>query len=170
MRRSVLQIAVAFVEALGKDAGDQTATESFVRHAVFSPGNKNGGRWPTKNSRPRPSHRLRAASLVRPGYAIGVVVQRVLTDGDGSVHYTHTLFREGQDSDWSYDLRLSAVQYDWAAAITRTTSRQIRSKSDWRRNGAKPTELAKRDKLTSRYINRYGNAAAAAECKSCSAK
>ena len=31
---------------------------------------------------------------------------------DGSVFYAHTLFREGQDTDWSYDMRLSAIQND----------------------------------------------------------
>ena len=36
----------------------------------------------------------------------------VTTDSDGSVHYRHSLYREGPESDWSADLRRSAMQHD----------------------------------------------------------
>jgi hypothetical protein len=37
----------------------------------------------------------------------------VTTDDDGSVHYRHSLYREGPESDWSADWRRSAMQHDF---------------------------------------------------------
>jgi hypothetical protein len=88
----------------------------------------------------------------------------VQTSSDGSVRYTHSLYREGQDTDWSYDLRLSAIQNDMGG---RHYTYDVKSKTVevGPPNGAWPSELAKRDKISSRYVNRYGNAATGTELK-----
>ena len=40
---------------------------------------------------------------------------RVSTGTDGSVHYWHSLYREGAESDWSFEGRESAMQHDLAS-------------------------------------------------------
>jgi hypothetical protein len=39
----------------------------------------------------------------------------VSTDSDGSVHYRHSLYREGPEADWEADVRRSAMQHDFGS-------------------------------------------------------
>ena len=154
-----LQIAVAFLDALEK-MPEQASTESLVRHGVLSPGNKARNSAIEKlKARPQTDY----VPMLFSGLAMPLESSfNVRTNSDGSVHYTHTLYREGQETDWSYDLRLSAVLSDLGGR-----HRSYDVKSDTVEvgppNGAYPAELAKRDRIASRYVNRYGSAAAATE-------
>ena len=154
-----LQIAIAFLDALEK-MPDQAATESLVRHAVFSPGNK-ARALAIEKLKPRPQTDY--VPLLLSGLAMPLESSfNVQTSNEGSVHYTHSLYREGQDSDWSYDLRLAAVQNDMGGRHyiynVKTNTVEVGPPT-----GAYPSEVAKRANLASRYVNRYGNAAAATE-------
>ncbi len=104
-----MQIAVAFLEALAQ-MPQQAATQSIVRHAVLSPGNK------AKNAAIAELKKRDQQDYV-PMLLAGLAMRiestyQVQTATDGSVHYIHSLYREGQNSDWSLDLRRSAVQFD----------------------------------------------------------
>jgi hypothetical protein len=156
-----LQIALAFLDALAK-LPDQAATESLVRHAVFSPGNK-AGTSAIEKIKPRP--KIDYVPMLVNNLAMPLESSfDVRTNSDGSVHYTHTLFREGQDSDWSYDLRLSGIQNDMGGRHY-TYDFKTNSVEVGPPTSAYPTEIAKRHKITSRYATRYGNTAAATELK-----
>jgi hypothetical protein len=100
---------LAFVDSLGKMQG-QAATESLARHAVFAPDEK---------------VRLSAIEKLKPRDrndfvpmlvdALGMPIEAtysLMTGPDGSVHYLRSLYREGQDSDWSWESRRAAVQRD----------------------------------------------------------
>ena len=89
---------------------EQSATESLVRHAVFSYGNKARNSAIEKlKARPQTDY----VPMLLSGLAMPLESSfNIRPNPDGSVFYSHTLFREGQDSDWSSDLRLSAVQND----------------------------------------------------------
>jgi hypothetical protein len=154
-----LQIAMAFLDALEK-LPDQAATESLARHAVFSPGSK---------ARASAIEKLKARDphdfvpLLLGGLKMPLESSYgVRRNDDGSVHYTHMLFREGQNSDWSFDLRLSAMQNDLGGRPVvydaKTNTVEVGP-----HNGGKPSEIAKRDRISSRYVSGYGGAAAATE-------
>lgn len=154
-----LQIVVAFLDALEK-MPDQAATESLVRHAVFSPGNKARALAIEKlNLRDQYDY----VPLLLSGLAMPLESSfNVHRNSDGSVNYTHTLYREGQDVDWSFDLRLAAVQCDLGG---RRFVRNLKTNTIevGPPTGADPSELAKRDKVSSRYVNQYSSTAAATE-------
>lgn len=104
-----LRIAVAFLEALAK-MPDQAATQSIVRHAVLSPGDKarDAAIAELKN---RDQHDY--VPMLLAGLAMPIESSfQVTTLHDGSVHYAHALYREGDTSDWAYDMRMSASQYN----------------------------------------------------------
>lgn len=101
------QISLAFVEALTK-MPEQPATLSLARYAAMSP-----------------SPDVRGAAIgelkARPMYefvpqlldALEMPIESsfsVTTDLDGSVHYHHSLYREGIDSDWAYDTSQSVMR------------------------------------------------------------
>jgi hypothetical protein len=85
----------------------------------------------------------------------------VITDNDGSVHYRHSLYREGPDSDWSADIRRSAMQHDlggrhqtWDVATQTMEDRPVESPL---------VVAAKKAIVAAAYENRYGTAAAVTE-------
>jgi hypothetical protein len=86
----------------------------------------------------------------------------VITTGDGSVHYRHSLYREGQDSDWSFDTRFSAVQNDLRGRHyiydVETNTVDVGPP-----HSANPTEMRRKANIESSYVNRYGSVAAATE-------
>jgi hypothetical protein len=156
-----LQIALAFLEALGKFP-DQAATASLVRHAVFSPGNK-ARALATEKLKPRPQTDF--VPILLTGLAMPLESSfDVRRSNDGSVHYTHSLYREGQDNDWSSDIRLSAIQNDIGG---RHVTYDVKSKTFevGPTNGAYPSEILRRDRLSAAYANRFANTLAATEVR-----
>jgi hypothetical protein len=102
------QIALAFLEALG-EMPDQAATESLVRHAVLAPAT-DVRELAIKHLKPRPHHDY--IPLLLSGLAMPIESSfEIITGPDGSVHYTHSFYREGADADWSADARHSSMQH-----------------------------------------------------------
>lgn len=104
-----LWISEALLAALNETPGVE-ATHSLVRHALFSPlrSIRNSAVEAIKK---RPMHDYVPQLLA----ALAMPIEssyRVVTDADGSVHYFHSLYREGQNADWSFEGRLSAMQHD----------------------------------------------------------
>ncbi len=110
-----LQISMAFIEALNKMA-DQAATDSLVRHAVFSPGNK-ARALAIEELKPREQNSY--VPMLLAGLAMPIESSfHVATDVNGNVHYSHALYREGADADWSYNLNKTTSQTDFGSKIT----------------------------------------------------
>lgn len=111
-----LQIGLAFIDALAK-MPDQAATESLVRHAVTPPGNKARALAIAKlKLRPHEDY----IPILLGG--LGMPLESsfsVTTDPSGSVHYTHSVFQEGRDSDRSFDVWRTASQRDLGGRVTR---------------------------------------------------
>jgi hypothetical protein len=104
-----LEVSQVFVAALDETPG-QAATGSLLRHAVLSP-LKSVREASIAALKKRPPHDYVPQLLG----ALAVPIEssyRVVTDGDGSVHYWHSLYREGPDANWSFEGRQSAVQVD----------------------------------------------------------
>jgi hypothetical protein len=102
------QVTLALLEALNKMQG-QAATESLVRHAVLSP--VEAGRTTSIDElKRRPKHAFVPILLGGLGMPIESSFN-VHNSADGSVHYTHSLYREGQKSDWEVDARFSSLQH-----------------------------------------------------------
>ncbi len=154
-----LQIAVAFLDALEKML-EQAAAEAIVRHAVLSPGNK-ARRSAIEKLKARDEHDY--VPMLMSGLAMPIESSfNVRTNSDGSVHYTHTLYREGQNSDWSYDLRRSAIQNDLGGRRVRvdtfTDNVEIGPPSE------SPLDvMAKKAMIASAHQKRYGQNAIATE-------
>jgi hypothetical protein len=153
------ELSFAILDALSAIRAP-VATQSLVRHAVFSPiGEVRASA--TEKLKPRPQHEY--VPLLLGGLAMPIESSfQVRTDAGGSVHYTHSLYREGADSDWAFDLRHSAVQH------------QLDSRSytiDIHTNRVKvgPTTesplivAARKGVIAERSQVRFGNAASAAE-------
>lgn len=102
-------ISRAFVEALAK-MPEQEAVISLTRHAVFSPLDEVRTSAVMK-LKSRPLHDY--VPLLLDALQMPIESSfHVKTEADGSVHYWHCLYREGQDADWSLELRRSAVQHN----------------------------------------------------------
>jgi len=102
-------IGLAFVDSLGKMQG-QAATESLARHAVFAREEK-VRLAAIEKLKPRDRHDFIPMLVDALGMPIEATYS-MTTGPDGSVHYLRSLYREGPDSDWSYESRRAAVQRD----------------------------------------------------------
>jgi hypothetical protein len=102
-----LQITLALLEALEK-MPTETATESLVRHAVFSPGKK-AHKSAIEKLKQRPLNDFVPALVGNLMMPLESSYQ-LKTDRDGSVHYSHSLYREGQDADWEYNSSQSVMR------------------------------------------------------------
>jgi hypothetical protein len=115
-----LQIGSAFIDALAK-LPNQPATDSLVRHAVLSPGNK-ARALAVEKLKPRDQHDY--VPILLSGLAMPIESSfNVATDVSGNVHYTHALYREGADSDSAFDLHKTTSQVDlggWVASFDAT--------------------------------------------------
>jgi hypothetical protein len=153
------ELSLAVLDALNKiDA--PVATESLVRHAVFSPIAEVQASA-TEKLKPRPQHEY--VPMLLSGLAMPLESSfTVRAAGDGSVHYQHSLFREGPESDWEVDTRLSLVQNDLGG---RHYHFDVASKklTVGPPNSAWPREQARRANVSSRYLDSYGRTAAATE-------
>ncbi|MFO0790742.1 MAG: polymorphic toxin-type HINT domain-containing protein [Pirellulales bacterium] len=154
-----LHIALAFIDALEK-MPQQLATESLVRHAVFSPGVK---------ARRLSIEKLKARDqadfvpMLLSGLAMPLESSfDVSRSDDGSVRYTHSLYREGQEADWAHDFRASAAQYDVGGRLitydvangTTTIGPPV---------SATPAEQERRQRQSNQFVERYENSAASIE-------
>jgi hypothetical protein len=151
-------IGLAFVDSLGKMQG-QAATESLARHAVFAPDEK---------------VRLSAIEKLRPRDrndfvpmlvdALGMPIEAtysMTTGPDGSVHYLRSLYREGRDSDWSYESRRAAVQRDLggpSVQLDTYTGKVLVGPGE-----SPPVIAAKKANVATAYQKRYATNAAATE-------
>jgi hypothetical protein len=154
-----LQIAVAFVESLSK-MPDQAATESLVRHAVFPPGNK-ARLLAAEKLKPRDKHDYVPILLGALGMPIETSFQ-VTTDAGGNVRYTHSLYREGEDSDWSYDVSKASAQRDLGSLVTLHDT--YTGKSEVGRLAEAPVFVeAKKAAIASKAQNRFAQNAIATE-------
>lgn len=106
-----LWISEALLGALDEMPG-AAASESLVRHALFSPltSVRDASVSALKKRPPHDYVPQLLAALAMPIES----THRVVTDSSGSVHYFHSLYREGQTTDWSFEGRLSAMQHDLA--------------------------------------------------------
>jgi hypothetical protein len=95
-----LQVTLAFLEALDH-VPYQAATESIARHAVLSPGNKARALATDElKTRKQATYMpMLLSSLKMPIES----TYSVVTEPDGSVHYAHSLYREGPNADQSLD-------------------------------------------------------------------
>lgn len=101
------QIAVAFMEALVVKPY-QAATQSIVRHAVLSPGNK-VKKAAIAELKKRDQHEY--VPMLLAGLAMPIESSyQVMTDLDGAVHYRHSLYREAADADWEWDANYSVMR------------------------------------------------------------
>lgn len=104
-----LEVSAAFVAALDEMPG-QAATGSLLRHAVLSPlkSVRKASIAALKKRSPHDYVPQLLGALAMPFESS----YRVVTDSDGSVHYWHSLYREGPDANWAFEGRQSAVQID----------------------------------------------------------
>ena len=113
---------------------EQAATASLTRHAVFSP-------LASVREAATDSLKLRSPHDYIPALlgALAMPIEsthRVVTDTDGSVHYFHSLYREGPLADWSFEGRFSAMQHDLQGPTLVTIDDQIRGEVTSERFGA----------------------------------
>ncbi|HEX3599374.1 MAG TPA: polymorphic toxin-type HINT domain-containing protein [Lacipirellulaceae bacterium] len=102
------QIATAFLDALSK-IPTQVATESILRHAVLAPAKKVRA-LAIEKLKARPQNNY--VPLLLSGLAMPIEsTYNVVTDAGGSVHYVHSLYREGPDQDVSIDANFFSMQH-----------------------------------------------------------
>ena len=154
-----LQIALAFIDALEK-MPDQAATESLVRHAVTPPGNKARALAIEKlKLRPQSDY----IPLLLGGLAMPIESSfSVMTDPSGSVHYSHSLFQEGPESDRSMDIRQTTNQRDLGGRRIRYDTYTGNVDADLPAE-APQVVAAKKAVVASNFQNRYGSSASATE-------
>jgi hypothetical protein len=93
------EMAAAFVEALGKMAG-QAATESLVRHAVFA-ADANVRSSATQKLKQRDQHDF--VPILLSGLSMPIESTYSIQSDGLDVRYSHSLYREGADRDWASD-------------------------------------------------------------------
>ena len=157
-----MQIGLALVEALDEMRG-QAATESLLRHAVASP--IASVREPAIEAlKQRPPHDYVPQLLD----ALAMPIEssfRIATDSDGSVHYWHSLYREGQDANWSFEGRRSAMQHDLHGPLDVTIDDRVRNQTSVVRFPAatNPAVTAEMAAVASQNQRRFGSQAVTAQ-------
>jgi hypothetical protein len=156
MRR---KIGEAFVTALAR-MPEHAATESLVRHAVLAPSALVRGAA-ADQLRYRSPHDY--VPLLLSGLEAPIESWfHVTTDSSGSVHYRHSLYREGSEAKWSLNLRRSANQHDMQGrSFVRGRDGIVR---DLGRHRESPAFVAaKATSVAARSIRQYGVEAALIE-------
>jgi hypothetical protein len=157
-----LRFSEAWLAALAA-MPEQEATRSLVRHAAFSPLSsiRDAAIAELKQRSPHDYVPLLLSALAMPIES----TYRVVTDSDGSVHYFHSLYREGAASDWSFDGRLSAMQHDLQGPTNVTIDDQIRGKVTKERFGAANNPLVRAEMASVARANqqRFGSRASSAD-------
>jgi hypothetical protein len=156
---SCRQISLALIDALG-EIDDQAAVVSLATHAVFS-----------DIAEVRQSAARKLQTLEKHDYlplllgALAMPVESsfsVKTQSDGSVHYWHSLYREGPERDWSFDGRLSAMQHNLGGRryIANAQTGQFEEGAPVE---SEDTLAARKSAVVARYQGRYAAFAAATE-------
>jgi hypothetical protein len=153
-------IATAFLDALANMQGS-AATQSLARHAVFGHSDK-VRTSAIEKLKPRDQHDY--VPMLMGGLGMPIETTYSLTTGpDGSVHYLRTLFREGPESDWSWESRRAAVQHDLRG---RHTQYDVYTKKTTDLPSESSVVLAaKKANVASTYQNRFATNAAATEAR-----
>jgi hypothetical protein len=154
-----LQLSLAFIEALEHMPGSE-ATASLASHAVLSPFNEAQDAAADK-LKALPHHDY--VPLLLSGLSMPIESTfGVKTESDGSVHYWHSLYREGAEQDWSLDCRLSAMQhnlggrrYTWDVATQRLEEGAPVESED--------TLATRKTAVAARYQSQYAGQAATTE-------
>jgi hypothetical protein len=151
------RFSLAFMEALdGMSA--QAASESLVRHAVLSPsaGVRSSAAEKLKK---RPMHEY--VPLLLGGLAMPIESSfSVTTDRYGCVHYRHSLYREGADTDMSVDASYNVMQHSFPG---RDYVYRIQAKVLEDRTESPARRVAKMAAVARRSEFEYGRTAAAME-------
>ncbi len=152
-------IGLALVDA-AENMPDYAATISLTRHSVWSP-IPDVRSQAIEKLKSRPQHEfvpLLLSGLAMPLESSFAVIRNI----DGSVHYRHSLYREGADSDWSFDRRLSLTQNDVGGNhfLYDVAKKHIEVSPP---RSSLPSEKIKRANRISSYENRYASAAVATE-------
>ena len=156
-----LQIGLEFLDALQKMPG-QPATESLARHAVFAAGDKARASAIAK-LKLRDQHDY--VPMLLSGLGMPFESSFSLTTGpDGSVHYFHSLYREGPESDWSMESQRAAIQHEYGSQDWKLDIHTGKAYPGPRTESSIVTG-AKKANLASANQRRYGTVAAATESK-----
>jgi hypothetical protein len=157
-----LKFSEAWLAAL-EAMPEQQATHSLVRHAAFSPLSsiRQAATEALKDRSPQDFVPLLLSALAMPIESS----YRVVTDGDGSVHYFHSLYREGPAADWSFEGRLSAMQHDLRGPTDVTIDNRVRGEVTQERFGAANNPVVRAEMASVARTNqqRFGVQATAAE-------
>jgi len=157
-----MQMSLALVAALHEMPG-QAATNSLLRHAVLSPVGdvRTAATAALKQRSPHDYVPQLLASLSMPIESSF----RVATGSDGSVHYWHSLYREGPDSNWSSESRRSAMQHDLQGPLFLTIDDKVRNERSDIRFGAanNPAVAAEMASVAAENRERFAGAALTAE-------
>jgi hypothetical protein len=159
-----LAMGQALVAALDKTA-TPAATQSLLRHAVFAQ-IKSVREASIAALKQRPLHDYAPALLsilampVESSY-------RVVSDADGSVHYFHSLYREGPLSDWSFEGRRSAMQIDLQGSTLLNIDNQITGEQSQELHGAANNPLLRAEMAAVAQVNqqRFGSQAMSAQAQ-----
>jgi hypothetical protein len=108
------RLSLAFVSALNK-LHEEAATNSLLRHAVMSSFSDVRGEA-IGELRYRPLEDF-VPTLLDNLAAPMQTAYRVVNDPDGSVHYLHSIYREGPFNDWSYRSERSIYQLGSGSGI-----------------------------------------------------
>jgi hypothetical protein len=159
-----LAMGQALVAALDETA-TPAATQSLMRHAVFAQ-IKSVREASIAALKQRPLHDYAPALLsilampVESSY-------RVVSDADGSVHYFHSLYREGPLSDWSFEGRRSAMQIDLQGSTLVNVDNQITGEQSQELHGATNNPLLRAEMAAVAQANqqRFGSQAMSAQAQ-----
>lgn len=157
-----LAMGQALVEALD-EMPSQPATQSLLRHAIFAP-TKSVREASIAALKKRPLHDYIPALLSLLAMPVESSY-RVVTDTDGSVHYFHSLYREGPLADWSFEGRLSAMQHDLHGSTLVTIDDQIRGERTKELFGAANNPLVRAEMASVAQFNqqKFGSQASSAQ-------
>jgi Pretoxin HINT domain len=157
-----LKFSEAWLAAL-EEMPEQPATLSLARHAAFSP---------LASIRVAATEALKDRSLhdfvPQLLSALAMPIEstyRIVTDTDGSVHYFHSLYREGPLADWSFEGRLSAMQHDLQGPTDVTIDNRVRGEVIHERFGAANNPLVRAEMASVARGNQqqFGSQATAAQ-------
>jgi hypothetical protein len=157
-----LAMGQALVAALD-ETPSPAATQSLLRHAVFAQ-IKSVREASIAALKQRPLHDYAPALLSLLAMPVESSY-RVVSDADGSVHYFHSLYREGPLSDWSFEGRRSAMQIDLQGSTLLNIDNQITGEQSQELHGAANNPLLRAEMAAVAQANQqqFGSQALSAQ-------